>query len=83
MLIDNSKTLFKFYVGWKFAVLDKILIENLVHFGKSYKYKNALRITKIYHQFVSKELNFWPKQNLKSVLGLSIGSEQILILWFW
>ena len=83
MPIEDSNALFKFYVGWKRAVLVRILIENLVHFCKSYKYKNALQITKIYHQFVSRDVNFWPTQNLKSVLELSIGSEQILIYWFW
>ena len=57
-------------MGWKFAVLD--IIENLV-------YKNALRNTKIYHQFVSRDVNFLPKQNLKSVLEFSFGSEQIFI----
>ena len=32
VLIDNSKKLFEFCVGWKLVALDNILIENFMHF---------------------------------------------------
>ena len=47
-LIYNSKH-FKFCVGWKFTVLNKIWIENLVHFDAVKHFKKTKNLLLIYN----------------------------------